>query len=735
MGKTGFSSTGVQRTRVADDPSTQAMPEETATPTPRRARGLQWQVWKSRLSWRITLTVFATILLVQSIVMVFTTRAFEAEELGALRRGAQTAVAIAIGDARDQLAAPLERREIDQLMSATSIRGIGIYALDHGLLTTAGDSTILRPAISSQALRTYRSSDGAYYEVLFQPDDIGRPYYVSARLDASHIKPAVIDHIKQTLVTLVLFSVFVTGVLMMVLGEWLLQPIIMLRNNLLSAARHPEKPDLAKPEHESRDEVGLTIRIANDLIRQNATNLKRLRSQAEDRIHKLAYYDALTNLPNRTYFLEKLDEMVRMRVLKDQGRIAVFSVDLDHFKDINDTMGHDFGDRLLEAVGRRLVKSLPGDALIARASADEFMAMVPLHGRDQSTDFVDAILAAMSEPISILQERFQVRVSIGIAQCPEDGVDARQIVKNADIALNRAKEEGRDTVRYYSQDFDHAVKQRFQLLRDLRIALDENQLRLHYHPQFDLATGRMVGVEALLRWWRPDNSREGGSFVPPYEFIPVAEQSGLIVPIGEWVLKTACAANKAWQDMGLPPFRMAVNISGIQFHRGDVIKQVESALGDSKLAAKYLELEVTESVFMENVQVAIDTLNKLHQMGCEIAVDDFGTGYSSLSYLRQFPIDRLKIDQSFVRNALVNEGDRMIARTIITLGHSLNLQVIAEGVETSDHEAFLREEGCDEVQGFKYSQPLSFDALTAFAREQFRLPASGAGRLTVVPPT
>jgi EAL domain-containing protein (putative c-di-GMP-specific phosphodiesterase class I) len=313
--------------------------------------------------------------------------------------------------------------------------------------------------------------------------------------------------------------------------------------------------------------------------------------------------------------------------------------------------------------------------------------------------------------VNILHERFQIRVSIGVSQCPGDGMDARQILKNADIALNRAKEEGRDTVRYYSEEFDQVVQHRFQILRDLRLAMERDELQLHFHPQFDLRTGRMIGAEALIRWWRPDTGKNGGAYIPPAEFIPVAEQSGLIVPIGEWVLRTACRMNKELQDAGFAPFRIAVNISGIQFHRADIVKQVSEALKESRLDPRYLELEITESVFMENVGMAVETLNQLHRLGVELAIDDFGTGYSSLSYLRQFPIDRLKIDQSFIRNALNNTDDRAIAKTIISLAHSLSLKVIAEGVETMDHEEFLRQENCDEVQGYKYTKPLPIDLL------------------------
>lgn len=525
----------------------------------------------------------------------------------------------------------------------------------------------------------------------------------------------IMAHSVKVTCAIVISSLLITTILMVSLGRWLLEPIAMLQSNLVSAVKNPEKPDLRVPVKQTDDEIGIALRSAVDLIRQNATNLKRLRAQAEDKIHKLAYYDTLTGLPNRTFFIEKLDDMIKRKVAEEERQLAVLCVDIDNFKDINDTMGHETGDMLLDIISKRLVKALPAECVVSRASADEFTIMMILNSDiPDSAMLVDRVFGAMAEPVSLAQERFQVRVSIGVAQCPEDGIDARQILKNADIALNRAKEEGRDTARYYSQDLDNAVQHRFQMLRDLRIALDENQLQLFYHPQFDLRSGRIIGTEALIRWWRPDNSKNGGSFIPPLDFIPVAEESGLIVPIGEWVLRTACAQNRAWQEMGLPPMRIAVNISSVQFHRSDLNRTVAEVLAETKLDPKYLELEVTESVFMENMETAIETLQNLHRQGVELAVDDFGTGYSSLNYLRRFPIDRLKIDQSFVRSALVNPEDKTIARTIISLGHSLNLKVIAEGVETQEHEDFLREEGCDEAQGWKYSKPIPHDQLREY---------------------
>ncbi|MCB1555765.1 MAG: bifunctional diguanylate cyclase/phosphodiesterase, partial [Alphaproteobacteria bacterium] len=390
---------------------------------------------------------------------------------------------------------------------------------------------------------------------------------------------------------------------------------------------------------------------------------------------------------------------------------------LDHFKDINDNMGHNVGDAILRAIGKRLRAAMPEEAVVARYGEDEYaitMAL-PKKGKTARSIAEDVAEVIRSEPFKVFNEQFQIRASIGVATFPDDGTDPDQVLKNADIALNHAKEKGRDTIREYSEDFDRAVQQRFQMLRDLRDALEHDQLSVHFQPQFDLASGRLIGAETLLRWWKPDQSKEGGKFIPPAEFIPVAEQSGLIVPIGEWVMQQSCEKVKKWNDQG-HDIRIAVNVSGAQFYRSDLVAFVANLLKKTKLAPQKLELEVTESIFMEDVNHAIQTLRDLHALGVEIAIDDFGTGYSSLSYLRQFPIDRLKIDQSFIRNALNNPDDASIARTIVRLGHSLNLKVIAEGVETKDHEDFMRSEDCDEVQGFRYSRPVPEDMFTAFLK-------------------
>ncbi len=673
-------------------------------------------MWKSRISWRITLTVFATLLLVQTVVLIFTSRSYEAEHLARLREQAHTALVFSLGDTRNQLASPFTKPAVEKLFGSAAVEGFAVYGLDDSLIEIYGIPPLLRPSLNGNAPPSRRSADNRHYEILFTPEEIGHPYNIAMRMNASMVEPHVVRHIHQTLWILLFMSGFVTSVLMMVLSLWLLEPMILLRNNLLSAVHNPERPDIKNPVKITSDEIGTTLRIANDLIRQNARNMKHLQIESLSKIRKAAYFDSLTGLPNQAHFLEKLEEVIKLKVLGEGDVLAVMAVDVDHFKHINDSMGHEVGDQLLEAVAKRLNDTLPDDAILSRSSADEFGIMVLLT-RDQpdSSVLTEKIFSAMNEPVKIQQESFQVRVSIGVAHYPADGGEARQILKNVDIALNRAKEDGRNTVRYYSADFDRVMRHRFHLLHDLNNALSQNQLQLHYHPQFDLKTGELTGAEALLRWWRPDDSKAGGAFVPPIEFIPVAEQSGLIVSIGEFVLKTACRTNKMWQEKGLPPFRMAVNMSGVQLHRGKIIEQITDILKETRLDARWLELEVTESVFMDNTQVTIDIINHLRAQGIELAMDDFGTGYSSLSYLRHFPISRLKIDQSFIRDALVNPDDRMIVKTIISLGHSLGMKVIAEGVETQGHEDFLKEEGCDESQGFKYTKPIPADKFWDFA--------------------
>jgi diguanylate cyclase (GGDEF)-like protein len=677
------------------------------------------KIWNSRLSWRIVLAVFLTIMTVQASLMALTLNNYQEQQLFELRQNALSIIAPLIEvKSTDMLASPIERNQQNRVISLTDINGLAIYSTDYQLLSLAGEPVILSAMNENDLGKVYLSSDKRNYEVIYRPGDLnGQPYYIIARLDSTKATDKVAEYVRQNILIMILLSAFVTTVLMIAIGKWLLEPVMFLRDNLALAIASPESPNIARSPYSTNDEIGGAIYSAQELIKQNAKNLRQVKSAAQSQIHKLAYYDALTNLPNRTYFIQKLFEYVRSAGEDGQAanltRLAVVAFDLDHFKDVNDSMGHNVGDAILGAVGRRLKASLPESAIIARTGEDEFAITYPL-----TTDMVTAKDIGekvrniiVSEPFRVFNESFQIRASFGVATFPDDALDPDQVLKNADIALNRAKEDGRDCIREYLEDFDKAVQARFQMLRDLRNALEQNQLSLNFQPQLDLRTGKVIGAEALIRWFKTDNSKEGGKFISPVEFIPIAEQSGLIVPIGEWVMEQACIEAKKWHDAG-HPIRIAVNVSGEQFQQSDLVAFTRSVIAKTGIEPHLLELEVTESAFMEDIQQTIRTLKELHALGIELAIDDFGTGYSSLSYLRQFPIDRLKIDQSFIRNALNNPDDAAIAKTIIALGRSLNLKIIAEGVETEDHEQFLVAEGCDEVQGYRYSRPVPSKAFT-----------------------
>ncbi len=681
------------------------------------------KIWKSRISWRITFAVFLTIMTVQASLLALTLKSHENERLFALQESIRTSI-VPLLDYKvvNTLAPPFSAEQEQRLISSTSIRGISIYALDFSLIRMGGEPLSLILRNENDLNNTNLSDDGRNYEFVFRPTDLnGRSYYIAVRADSTRVLADVQFYVRQNILIMLLMSGFVTTVLMIALGKWLLEPILFLRDNLKAAALNPDAPNILRSPYDTRDEIGGAISLAQDLIKQNAKNMRQVKSAAQSQIHKLAYYDSLTGLPNRLLFLQKLSDSVRIVNNGEGGnkpvRLAIIAVDLDHFKDVNDSMGHNVGDAILAAVGKRLRAALPDSATVARTGEDEFAITLPLiEGGNTSREIGEKVQAIIrSQPFRVFNENFQIRSSIGVATFPDDALDPDQVLKNADIALNRAKEDGRDCIREYLEDFDKAVQARFQMLRDLRDALEKDQLSLNFQPQLDLKTGQVIGAEALLRWFKPDQSKEGGKFISPVEFIPVAEQAGLIVPIGEWVMRKACKTAKQWHDAG-HPIRIAVNVSGVQFQQSDLVGFTRSVLEETKIDPHLLELEVTESAFMDDIQHTILTLKELHSLGVELAIDDFGTGYSSLSYLRQFPIDRLKIDQSFIRNALNNPDDMAIAKTIIGLGRSLNLKVIAEGVETKGHEDFLIMEGCDEVQGYRYSRPIPVDKFNDFVK-------------------
>ncbi|WP_042337583.1 sensor domain-containing protein [Paraburkholderia ferrariae] len=454
------------------------------------------------------------------------------------------------------------------------------------------------------------------------------------------------------------------------------------------------------------------IGIINDV-----TELIRYQEQLEYQ----ANYDSLTLLPNRNLLRDRLQQALVSAHRHERG-VAVVFIDLDGFKNVNDSLGHSVGDRLLRVVAERLARCTRTSDTVARHGGDEFVIVLTDTIDEKSLiNWMERARAMISEPVWLDGTELYVGCSLGASVFPQDGNDAETLLKKADVAMYRAKDMGRNTFQFFQPEMNASVGARMNLERRLRRALRDGEFRLHYQPLVEVESGRIVGMEALVRWYDPETG-----LVPPAQFIPVAEESGLIGPLSDWVLREACRQNRAWQRDGLPAVRVSVNLSARVFQQRNIAQLVTEVLAETGLAACYLELELTESTLMRNAEEAVSMLNELHALGIGISVDDFGTGYSSLSYLKRLPVDRLKIDRSFVADIGTSVDDETITAAIIALAHELQLQVIAEGVETSSQYAFLRERECDEMQGFFFAPPLPGEDIAALLGASVAYEGTGA---------
>lgn len=460
------------------------------------------------------------------------------------------------------------------------------------------------------------------------------------------------------------------------------------------------------------------IQIANEMLAQANQEWVEAVARRDVQIERISHYSPLTDLPNRQFLLEKLGQDIA-RAQRDDSLVAVLSINLDQFKQINDSFGHAIGDVLLQVVAERLKEQARAGDILAHMGADEFCFVLSDIGSAQAA--ADAALRLIDlfarEPVLLHDDEVFVTTCVGIALYPLDGVNANTLLKNAEAALHHAKDEGRGGFQYYAEQMNATTWQRLTLEMELHRALERNEFVLHYQPKVELVSGKVNGMEVLLRWQSPERG-----LVAPGVFIPLLEETGLILPVGEWVLRAACQQARAWQQLGLPAIRIAVNISAMQFRQIDLSGIVQNIFKDNDLEPNWgmLEFELTESLLMKNVDRTIDTLNKLYELGIRFSIDDFGTGYSSLSYLKRFPISTLKIDQSFVRDIVINSDNASIVNAIIALGHSLGMKVIAEGVETVEQLDYLRTMKCNEMQGYFFSRPVPADEMT-------RLLQSGEG--------
>ncbi len=430
--------------------------------------------------------------------------------------------------------------------------------------------------------------------------------------------------------------------------------------------------------------------------------------ESEEKLHRLAHHDALTDLPNRLLLNARLEYSLQ-HAQRTGAKVAVLFLDLDHFKKINDSLGHPAGDRLLQLVAERLLLSVRTEDTVARLGGDELTVVLgSLEDAWSAAATAQEILTRLSEPYELEGQDVFVSASIGISMFPDDGRDVTALLKNADAAMYMAKSEGRNRYHFYSRELTSGACESLALETELHHALERGEFFLQFQPQISVRSGDIVAVEALLRWRHPEIG-----LISPVRFIPIAEESGFITAIGRWVLRSACEQAKAWQIDGLTSFRIAVNLSGRQFGQTNIVQEVREALTDTGLDPSRLELELTESAVMKQEKRMARTLHALRELGTTIAIDDFGTGYSSLSYLKRYPFDRLKIDRSFVRDIPRNPNDVAFAKAIVALGHSLDLSVVAEGVETREQRDLLTSIGCDEMQGFLYSAPRNADELAA----------------------
>jgi diguanylate cyclase (GGDEF)-like protein len=435
--------------------------------------------------------------------------------------------------------------------------------------------------------------------------------------------------------------------------------------------------------------------------------------QHAQRVEYLAYHDGLTALPNRSLFNKLLSQAIR-QAQRNEGQLAVAFIDLDRFKQINDTLGHEAGDAVLKEVASRLKACLRGSDTVARLGGDEFVVLLTqLQEVRSAATVAQKIITAIAKPFMLLGQEFRVTASIGISIYPADGRDEQTLTKNADIAMYQAKEDGKNTFQFYSEKLNANTLERLTLESSLRHALERGEFQLHYQAKRDMGSGQITGMEALLRWQHPDLG-----MVAPMQFIPVAEATGLIVPIGKWVLHTACLQNVAWQNQGLPRLRIAVNLAARQFYDENLVSDIAAALKSTGMEASLLEVEIHESLLIRDIERTLRTLTALRALGVKIAIDDFGTGYSSLSTLQRFPLDTIKIDRSFIRDITAQDDNSMLTTAIIAMGKSLSLTVVAQGVETKEQADLLRTHACDEFQGFYFNKPMSAQEFTELLRTQ-----------------
>jgi diguanylate cyclase (GGDEF)-like protein len=605
---------------------------------------------------------------------------------------------------------------IDAVAGAPGMKGAALAGADGRIVVSSHAGWLMKRlafdeggrtgAVRRVALQTQLVNAGRHpgdYALDLDFPRTGERATVLVRVDADQLASEILVDSWNMMMWLVIAVIIAVLSVSLLIHRVIVTPIEALRDYAASGGKGEARP--AGPD----DEIGVVARVLSDSFQA--------RHVGEARLASLAATDGLTGLGNRTHFKRCLGEQIVSG--ERHGRmVGVMILNLDNFKDVNDTLGHDAGDLVLQRTAEILRGCARDGDTVARIGGDEFGIIMPgVKSADDALQLASRLVRAVGAPFRLGAQELQQASCVGLTLFPQDGREADVLVKNADLALSRAKQEGSGACVLYRHELHLRAIERNTIERDLRVALAKDQLTLFYQPKVDMATGRVVGAEALIRWRHEDRG-----FISPSVFIPVAERSGLVVPLTKWVLDEACRQNREWQDEGLLKIGVAVNVSAIDLRRTDLTDTIANTLIRRGLSPQYLELEVTESMVMQDVDVVISTLRRLRSLGVGIGIDDFGTGYSSLAYLKRFPVKRLKIDRSFVQDVADRRDGHVIPKVIIDLAHALGVRVVAEGVETADQYDVLHQLGCDEVQGFFVGRPMPAAEFEVFLRNS---PAGG----------
>lgn len=504
-------------------------------------------------------------------------------------------------------------------------------------------------------------------------------------------------------VKIIIASLLIVVVLVIILSWLIFSSRIIVPVNIMSKEIQEFSGDMSRRLSIKRnDEFGLLAAEFNNMADKLSETMV-----SRDKLNHQAHHDALTGLPNRLLFMDRLNQSIK-QALRNGSKVAVIFIDLDRFKEINDSLGHNVGDEVLIQISERLHQCMRDTDTVSRLGGDEFMVkMGAIKDGNDIADIVEKIMGKLLLPIPVMKQQLYITLSLGISIYPDDADDAESLIRNADTAMYKSKEEGRNTYRYYTEDMTQKALEHIRIESNLRYALECNELTLHYQPQINTTTMEIIAVEALVRW-----NHSGLGLIPPDKFIPLAEETGLILPLGEQLLDMACKQITKWVTLYDQAIRVSVNLSVKQLQDPDFVAKISQIMKKNNCRPQWLEMEVTEGYIMTNPQQAITTLQRIRNMGISISIDDFGTGYSSLSYLKKLPIDKLKIDQSFVRDVGANEDDRAIIVAIIALANTMNLKIIAEGVEREEQKDFLQRHGCHYVQGYLYGKPVNSNKMT-----------------------